>query len=238
MIIIKYGGSILNPDGNYDQRAIDLLVKLIKKQADKQFCFIIGGGKICRHVQSASKSLLHPILPEPQLSPAMDEIGIAMTKINARYVQTILREELGEEKVCPHLVIDPSKPPIPGYQVYLATGTVPGHSTDHVMMSLAKTLEAKSAIKISDFPVVLNVKPHEFIKEHMGTYEKLPQMRWQQLRDLVGEWVDGGNYPLDPDATSIGVELAGTGFFLLIGQYAQLEKMVAEEPFVGTRVEG
>ncbi|MBD3209630.1 hypothetical protein GF367_04415 [Candidatus Woesearchaeota archaeon] len=239
MIIVKYGGSILNPDGKYSKQAIGFLADLLRQHEDKQFCLVIGGGNICRHAQSVSKSLFEPVLPKDQLPVALDEVGIAVTKINARYLQTVLSERLGKGRVCSQLVTDPTQLPPPGYQVYLATGSLPGHSTDYDMMLLAKTLGAKSAIKISDFPVILDVRPQDFVKEKAKEYNPLPRTTWQRLQDLVGEeWVDGGNYPLDPEAVKVGCELSENNFFLLVGQYSQLPKMVAGEPFVGTRVEG
>ncbi|MBN1275708.1 hypothetical protein JXA12_05465 [Candidatus Woesearchaeota archaeon] len=238
MIIIKYGGSILNPDGKYDQAAIDRLTTLIKQHPDEQFCFIIGGGKVCRQLQEAAEATFAPMLPADQLHNARDEIGIAVTKINARYVLEKLKPIL-KEQLCPQLIIDPHAKQPAGFRVYLATGALPGSSTDYDMMLLAKSFNADRAIKISDFPVVLDVQATAFDKELLSGYEPLPEMTWNKLHSLVGDdWRSGGNYPLDPAACRIGQELAYKGFTLLIGQYEQLEKMVAGQEFLGTVVHG
>ncbi len=240
MIIIKYGGSILSPNENgYSETAISELVRLLPLFKDEEFCLIIGGGHICRTLQNASEQVLKNVIPQEQMNFALDEIGIATTKINANYLMHILRHEFHGE-VCDELVIDPHSKPKSGYRIYLATGARPGHSTDYDTMALAESFEADRAIKISDFPVVLNVKPAQFDKEKIADYEELPQISWQALQELVGyQWQAGANYPLDPHAAILGVNLShrDCGFTLLIGQYSELEKMIAGKEFVGTRVE-
>lgn len=238
MIIIKYGGSILNPDGRYSQDAIDKLVGLLQDNPDELFCFIIGGGKICRQLQDAAKQLLSPLLPDNQMNDALDEIGIASTKINAKYLLEKLSPIFGSQ-VCPQLLIDPHARPPSGFRIYLATGGVPGSSTDYDMMALVKVFNAEKAIKISDFPVVLDVKATQFDKEKIGSYLPLTEMTWGKMYELVGDdWLAGANYPLDPAACRIGRELAFKGFSLLIGQYSQLSQMVAGGSFAGTIVQG
>jgi len=44
MIIIKYGGSIINPDGKYSEGAIEKLISIIKDRPQESFCLVIGGG--------------------------------------------------------------------------------------------------------------------------------------------------------------------------------------------------
>lgn len=238
MIIIKYGGSILNPDGYYDHAAIEKLTQLIKANPKEVFCFIIGGGKICRQLQDAADTYLQKILPKDQLPSARDEIGIATTKINAKYVLEQLKPHF-PTTICPHLIIDPHTTPPIGYSIYLATGALPGSSTDYDMMVLAQSFNADRAIKISDFPIVLDAKATEFKKELLATYQPLPKMTWSKMHELVGDkWLPGGNYPLDPLACTIGRELATKGFLLLIGQYVELENMIIGKEFTGTIVQG
>lgn len=239
MIIIKYGGSILNPKGFYSETAVKRLVDLLRKHEKESFCLIIGGGKVCRNLQESAKQVLKDVIPQEQMSFALDEIGIASTKINANYLLQILKQEFPGE-VCDELVIDPHSTPKAGYRIYLATGARPGHSTDFDTLALAETFEAEKAIKISDFPIVLDVKPTEFDKEKINSYKTLPRMSWKEMQELVGHsWKAGANYPLGPPAAILGVHLSHRegGFTLLIGQYPELEKMIAGEEFVGTRVE-
>ncbi len=235
MIIIKYGGSIINPDGFYDQGAIDKLVSIIKEYDSKSFCFVIGGGRICRLIQDASKPFLERALPSDQLDFAVDEIGIAVTKINARFILNKLLSVFGSEVVFPDLLINPHvRPSFSSQRVFLATGARPGSSTDFDMMVLARTLNADKIIKISDFPFVLDVPALSFDKNKINNYKPLPRLSWDKMISLVGEeWVAGGNYPLDPKAAVLGKELA---LPLLIGRYSELDKMISGSDFEGSVV--
>jgi uridylate kinase len=238
MIIIKYGGSIINPDGRYSEAAMHKLQSLIKQHPTQLFCFIIGGGQVCRQVQDAASLILQGVLPAQQLESARDEIGIAITKINARFVLDHLQGIFGRQ-VCPNLVIDPEVRPPEGFRIYVATGALPGHSTDYDMMALALAFKADKAIKISDFSAVLDVPALAFKKELIEQYNPLPEMTWSKLYEIVGDtWVPGAHYPFDPVACAIGRKLAFRGFSLLIGSYDQLENMVAGKPFMGTLVKG
>ena len=235
MIIIKYGGSIVNPDGKYSDAAIDRLVSIIEENSDETFCLVIGGGKLARFLQDASQPFFEQAqIPENQMNADRDEIGIATTKINARYLQSRL-SAIFAGQLCPTLLINPFVAPTDGYRIYLATGYAPGNSTDYITIQLAATLGAHRVIKISDFPVVLDIKALEFDKTKLGEYAPLPTMTWEKMLDLVGDrWLAGGNYPLDPKGAVLGSRIK---IKLLIGQYSQLEKMIAGEDFVGTTVQ-
>ena len=188
-------------------------------------------------LQEASRSFLMEALPKEQIGFALDEIGIAVTKINARYLYKQLREVFGN-KICPNLIINPRSVPPKGYRIYLATGAVPGSSTDYDTILLAESFSPDRVIKVSDFPVVLDVKALEFDKRKLAEYKSLPEITWEELLELVGtEWVEGGNYPLDPKAAALGSKLAEKAeFSLLIGQYEELESMIDNKEFTGTKV--
>lgn len=234
MIVIKYGGSIINPNKTYNKKAIQKVRDIIQTYPKQSFCFVIGGGKICRNAQSACTPHLTALLPKSQIKNALDEIGIATTKINANYILTYLKKQ-GVQDLCPDIIIN-NKPP-KGYRIYIVAGYRPGHTTDVDVMEIAKHAKAMVAIKISNFPVVLDVKPHHFRKEDLASYEKLPFLTWQRLKDLVGdEYVAGGSYPLDPVATKMGYKLGKKCFELYIGQYQELDNMIKNKKFEGTIV--
>lgn len=238
MIVLKFGGSIVNPDGKYDDAALQRLGQLIQKNEVEQFCVIIGGGKVCRQLQQRSLDILKDVLPERLLKVASDEVGIAATKINAHYVIDKLKPIFGDE-VCPHPIIELHSPPPKDYRVYVSCGVYPGHSTDLDMMVLARLFGANRAVKITDFPVVLDAKATDFDKENAGQYQPLFELSWSKLHELVGDvWVPGAHYPFDPIATQIGKQLAFKGFTLCIGQHEQLEAMVSSDDFKGSVVKG
>ncbi|MFP4567695.1 MAG: hypothetical protein ACLFN8_02005 [Candidatus Woesearchaeota archaeon] len=241
--IIKYGGSFVISGEKYNQDALDELVKLAEENTEKQFVFIIGGGKLCRNINMHAKPLLEDALgdkSDEQLNIALDELGIAVTKINARYVRAYLEEKLTDKRVYEDIIDYPEVAVKTNKQVIIAAGYKPGVSTDYDMMLLAKAYSATTAIKISDFPIVLNVKPLDFDKTKIPEYTPMPKITWEQILDLVGrEFIAGGNYPLDPPSAILGNNIIKEkpNFTLYIGQKEQLNKMLKGEDFYGTIIQ-
>ncbi|MGM5480335.1 MAG: hypothetical protein ACQESC_02650 [Nanobdellota archaeon] len=237
--VIAYGGSIIIPGSEYDLVAIQRLANIIKEHPQRQFIFIIGGGKLCRYIQQDVKEpLTRAKLDEKELSLALDEIGIAVTKINAKKVINELTRILGEDMIYQHYIDDPKTLPPTDKQVIIASGYKPGVTTDYCMMKLAELSHADSAIKVSNFPFVLNVKPTEFNKENISEYEQLFMMNWDEITALVGtESVPGGNYPLDPPSAHLGKELADKQqFTLYIAMNTELEAILKQQSFTGTTI--
>ncbi|MFW6378514.1 MAG: hypothetical protein ACOCZV_00665 [Nanoarchaeota archaeon] len=239
--VIAYGGSIVIPKTTYDQDAIDRLVCIAKHHPDTQFIIIIGGGMLCRNVNERVKDILSQALDsEKDINTAFDELGIAVTKINARTVIERLTAKLGVKRIYQQYIDNPELLPETDAQIIIASGFKPGVTTDYCMMRLAELSNASSAIKVSNFPVVLDVKPTEFNKDEISSYRKLTDMTWSRMRSLVGDTaVAGGNYPLDPPSAMIGQQLnQENDFSLLIGEAKELENMVAGLEFYGTTVHG
>lgn len=243
MIIVKLGGSLVNPDGKYDTKQIQQLITVVSKHTEK-FLFIIGGGKICRLAQDVAEPYFHTALPEEQWNNARDEIGIAVTKINALYILRAFAQQLGNE-VHPDVLIDPTQKVVSKSRIFFAAGWKPGHSTDKDMMLLARTFRATKVYKISNFPFVKKMSPSVYAKapeqqkkKLLETAENITQITWEELQRLVGkEWVGGMNTPFDPSAAKIGVELAGT-LVAYIGGLEQFFSSLAGKKFVGTVVKG
>ncbi len=244
MNIIKFGGSIVNPDGKYDNKVINEFINLVKKSSDK-FLFVVGGGKICRNVQSSAQ----PFLKESQPNQKMihygnDWLGIATTKINANYVLTKFKEKF-KDQVYPEIILDPTVKIKSSARIFFTGGWKPGHSTDTDMMLMAETFGADKVFKISDFPVVKNVRPldvhgksKEEMKKILAKAEDIEEMTWQQLADLVGtEWIPGLNTPFDPIATKIGLKLRKK-LSVYICRKEEFPKALLGKPFLGTVVKG
>lgn len=241
--IVKYGGSFLISKESYNVAALEELAEIVLAHTNKQFIFIIGGGKLCRNITSVATPLLEKALNNntKQLNIAFDELGIATTKINARYVISWLTKKLGDDIVYEKIVDYPKSAPKTSKRVIIASGYHPGVSTDYDMVLLAKTFNASKAFKISNFDVVLDVKSLEFNKDNLSLYTSLPLMSWTKMKELVGDtFIAGGNYPLDPPSTILGLEILkqNPDFTLYIGQKSELSKMIAGTDFIGTVVRG
>ncbi|MBT4936083.1 hypothetical protein HOL21_00390 [Candidatus Woesearchaeota archaeon] len=244
MNIIKLGGSIVNPDGKYDDSAIQEFIDLVKDTSDK-FIFIVGGGKLCRFVQDASAPSLNDALgDENSVNRARDWVGIATTNINAEYVLNKFVETFNDE-VYPQLLLDPTQKLNTDKRIFFTGGWKPGSSTDKDMMLLAETFNADNVFKISDFKIVKDIKPTEFAKVPKEEKEKvlseandIHEMTWKDLHALVGdEWIPGLSTPFDSKAVQIGLTMKST-LTLYIGRKEEVPKMLAGEKFVGTIVKG
>ncbi|MBT7903790.1 hypothetical protein HN587_08060 [Candidatus Woesearchaeota archaeon] len=243
--IVKFGGSIVNPDGKYNNQVINDFADLVK-ETGQRFIFVVGGGKICRGVQDASMSHLEAALEDPkEIDIARDRIGIATTQINADYVRRQFQRHLGDAgRIYPEIILDPTMPVQGDYQIYFACGWKPGCSTDKDMMLLAETFNADRVFKISDFPIVKDISPHE-LKKYSGEDKirmikqapDLPKASWQKLVDLVGtEWEAGLSTPFDPRAAEIGYRLRDK-LVVYIGQQQEFPKMLRGEDFIGTIIQ-
>lgn len=242
--IIKFGGSILNPDGKYDQKVIQEFIDLVKNNKEK-FIFVVGGGRLCRLIQSASRPYLKEALqsglnPEQKISLANDELGIAVTKINARYLLEKFQEKL-KSQVYPEIILDPTPKIKSSARIFFAGGWKPGCSTDKDMLLLAKAFHAKNIFKISDFPCVKKVKPLSLLNKSKEEKERIlnkagaiTTINWSQLSDLVGKkWVPGLNTPFDPEAVKIGLRLRKR-LTLYLGKKEEFFRYFREGKFKGT----
>lgn len=236
--VVAYGGSIVIPTDSYDELAMTHLADILSEHSDKRFIIIIGGGRLCRNINSSVRSLLiNANLSSLEIDVANDELGIATTKINARRVISSLSAYLGDDVVCPDYIDNPDIVPNTSHRIFIASGFKPGVTTDYCMMKLAQGFKASSAFKISNFPMILNVKPLNFNKVLIDSYDALPSISWDGIVDLVGdEFIPGGNYPLDPPAAKLGLKLSNlnSDFTLFVGQKDQFESMLSGEEFIGT----
>jgi uridylate kinase len=232
MYIIKYGGSRVSPTpDSYDNEFIDSLIELVKKYPNEKFLIIIGGGALCRKMQEGVED-----------KEKKDLVGIEATRINAKYV--ISRFEEAKLNVYPKVLTDPTKKVEGDYQVYFSGGWKPGNSTDFVTMKYAETFNADKVIKVSNFDYVKDVSPlklkdknKEKMKDILKKAEDLKEITWQKMVDLVGtEWVPGLHTPLDSKAAGLG--LKNRNITLYIIPESEVEKVLSEQEFVGTIVNG
>ena len=244
MNIVKIGGSIVNPDGNYDNRFIAKLMDMVKESKER-FIFVVGGGKLCRKVQNAAKPFLEEALEAGEkISQANDYLGIAITKINASYVLEKFKEQLGSE-VYPEIIIDPTKKIKSSARIYFTGGWKPGCSTDKDMMMMAEVYGAKKIIKVTDVEYIKQINPLKFSKlsepekkKVLAEAKDIKEMSWKQLVDLIGtDWKPGLNTPFDPQAAELGYKLKKK-VMLLLGRKEELERMLTGKKFKGTIVKG
>ena len=235
--IIKYGGSIVNPDGNFNSNSLTQLINLIKEFSEDKFIFIIGGGKMSRILQNNIDKTISSSIIKDYENHARDWLGISASRINAEIVRNKVSKVI--KGVHSELLLNPEISSLPdNSRIFFSGGWKPGWSTDFVSLKFAEFLNVNEVYKVSDFVQVLDVSPEEIDKNNLDKYSALPKISWDKMIEIVGtSWIPGRNAPLDPEAAKLGKKMSFNGFKLLIGQMPELIKMIKKQDFIGTIVE-
>jgi len=236
--IIKYGGSIVNPDGDFNSNSLKQLIDIITEFPEDKFIFIIGGGKMSRILQNNIDKTISSSAIRDFEDYAKDWLGISASRVNAE----ILRKKISSlvKGVHHEILLTPEiKTLSEDSRIFFSGGWKPGWSTDFVSLKFAESLFQNRVYKVSDFAQVLDVSPEEIDKNNIEKYSPFSAMSWDKMIEIVGtSWIPGRNAPLDPEAAKLGKKMASINRFkLLIGQAQELKKMLKSEDFIGTIVE-
>jgi uridylate kinase len=223
--VISVGGSIVVPDG-MDVDFVAKLVRLLRERLfefpDEKLAMIVGGGSTARTYQAAARQLA----PDAD-ADALDEIGIAATRVNAQ----VLRAVFGDLCADP-LVEDPTTVTSIAGRVLVGGGWKPGFSTDNVTVHLAESLGAKTLINLSNIRRIHTADP-----KVDPDARPLDSVSWAELREIVGdEWIPGKNTPFDPVATRRAAELEMTVISADGRDLENLRQLLNGEQFVGTTI--
>lgn len=188
--IISLGGSIVVPD-EIDSAYLKKLKQFFKNRTENgdKFVIVIGGGQTCRDYQKEANKV------SPDLnSEALDWLGIEATKLNAVLVKTVLQTKLD---LCPEILTDYKEgKPDGDYDIYLASGFVPGHSTDFDAVMWAQIFEAERVLNFTDVDYVYDKNPKKF-----DDAQPIKNLTWEDYGEMFGfEWEPGLNSPFDPVA--------------------------------------
>jgi uridylate kinase len=225
IIIMSLGGSLVFPKDldDIDVNFLSKFKEMIKRQIqnDKRFIFVVGGGNIARKYQSAAKKLSN------FNKENLDWVGIDATKMNASFVSRIFKEESYKE-----FVFNPEEEIDFKENILVASGWEPGCSTDFDAVLWAEKFGAKKMINLSNIDYVYDKDP----REHSDA-KKLENVNWEDFRKIVGdEWDPGKNVPFDPIASKKAQELSMQVLILNGKNLENLEKAIAGEEFVGTKI--
>ncbi len=193
--LISLGGSLLVPDDIAAPFLVDfrdLLVERIRR--GEKFVIVTGGGWTARHYIEAGSQVAE-ITNEDK-----DWLGIHATRLNAHLLRTVFREYAHPRiSTNPHDLED-------FYHfkenILVAAGWRPGFSTDYVATVLAKYLDIRTILNLTNVDGVYAADPRE--QPDALRYER---MDWPTFRALVGdEWAPGLNAPFDPVASKLAEE--------------------------------
>ena len=219
--IISLGGSLVAPDA-IDTEFIAAFRKLMLARVERgeRFVIIVGGGKVCRRYQEATRAL-GAGSPEEQ-----DWVGIFATRLNAELLRVSFGANAHSE-----LVLDPDLLTSVTAPIAVGAGWKPGHSTDFDGVLMAEKTGAKRLINLSNIDSVYDKDPRQF-----PDAKKIEKIGWEAFRRdiLPAEWTPGVNAPFDPvaakEAEKLGLEVA-----IMNGKpLTHLEDYLNGKPFAGT----
>lgn len=189
-VVISLGGSVLVP-GDDDARYIAALAALLRDVSKSVKPFVVtGGGRIARYYIETGRNL-------GVAEKTLDELGIAATRLNARFLGAALKGLANRE---PATTYAEAARLAKGYKIVLMGGTRPGHTTDRVSASLARFVGASRIANATSVDGVYTADPKRDPQARM-----LEHVSFEDLMELAGakRWSAGPNVIFDPVAARV-----------------------------------
>ena len=227
-LVLALGGSLLRPEESERHAWLSSLANLIS-ECKVSIGIVVGGGVAAREAIKLAISE-----GENDLA-ALDEIGIAATRVNATIVsQILLSAGIDVFNGIPSDV-EAAARALEAHSVVVMGGTRPGHTTDNVAIRLAIEAKAARCLIATNVEYVYSSDP----KMDSGA-RPIEYMTLSELQGIVGPPIHGkagGSSVIDP----IGVQAAiDNNLPLAVLDGREIDRIadaLAGKPFVGTRVE-
>lgn len=222
IFVISLGGSLIFPK-ELDRKFLADFKKAILKHAKKgcRFVVVCGGGRLARSFQEvASKA-------KKLSNRELDWLGIYATKINAHLLKSVFGGNADEDIISnPKLKIKSKK------NVVIASGWLPGWSTDYDAVLLAKNAGVKEVINMSNVDYVYSSNP----LKHRDA-KKIEKIAWKDYRKMAGSrWKAGMSMPFDPIAAK-EAEKSGIRAYVIGRDLKNLGNLLNGRKFKGTIIE-
>lgn len=223
-VVISLGGSIIIPDDR-DGVFLREFASLLRTVIDDMEVYVVcGGGRIARYYIQTGRELT---AGEEEL----DEMGIQVTRLNARLLQLALKE-LAYDKV-PATIEETASQGRFG-RVAIMGGTTPGHTTDGVCAELAARVGAVRIVNATSVDGVYSNDPRksrEAVKYHRLTF--------QELEDMMARGHGAGNsHVFDPMGAQI-VRRYRIPVLIVAGRDLQdMGDAIRGRPIKGTVIDG
>lgn len=223
-IVLSIGGSILTPEGS-EVDYISSLAALMKKMSkDNKLYIVVGGGPLSRKYINLARGLGANEI-------ALDEIGIASSRLNARLLISALGEHVYPS---PAETFDEALIQAQKFPIIVMGGTHPGHTTDAVAIMLGEYIRADKFINATSVDGVYTSDPKED-----PSAKKLDKLTPQQLVEITFKSASkaGPHIVIDPLAAKI-IKRTGILTLVLDGQdLTALENAINGNKFTGSIVE-
>lgn len=221
-VIISVGGSLIVPQ-DIDTQFLSSFKALILEFVSKGFRFVIitGGGKTARRYQDAGNTVT-PLSKEDR-----DWLGIHSTRLNAHLMRSIF-----VDAAYPIIITNPYEDIDFKESVLIAAGWRPGCSTDFDAVLLAKSLNAKKLINLSNIDYVYTGDPRTD-----KNAKPIETISWTDFKKLIPEeWDPGLSSPFDPVATREAEKMDMEVAIINGLELDRLRKYLENEEFIGTRI--
>ena len=181
---------------------------------------VVGGGRVAREYIKCASEL-------GASQEVCDELGIAVTRMNARLIALALGERA-------HQRIPRSLEELPEWdRVIVMGGTEPGHTTDAVAAMLAVRLGAEVLVVATDVDGVYSADPKRFPEA-----VKYARIRAEELEELVGSvHTAGASTIVDPKAVRV-IKEHGLRAVVVRGEVERIRAAILGGEHGGTEVVG
>lgn len=189
-VVVSLGGSVLVP-GEEDARYLRDLVAMMRDVSRRIRLFAVtGGGRVARYYIETGRDLG---IAEPRL----DELGIGVTRMNARLLGAALRGRANRE---PATSYAEAARLARRHPIVLMAGTRPGHTTDRVSASLARFVGAARIVNATSVDGVYTTDPRKD-----PDARRLDHLTFEELIRITGEGhrTAGPSMVFDPVAARV-----------------------------------
>jgi uridylate kinase len=223
-VVVSVGGSVLvpNPDSNRVEAYAAVIEQLVG--AGHEVAAVVGGGGVAREYIRAARELGANEIE-------LDQLGIGVTRLNARLLLAALDEELATSTVASEY--EAGAEALHRGDVAVMGGVVPAQTTDAVAAALAEYVGADLLVYATSVPGVFSADPNE-----NSDAERHDELTAAALVETVAsmEMTAGASAPVDLLATKV-IERAGIDTYVLDGaDPGHVRRAVLDGEFNGTRV--
>jgi uridylate kinase len=202
-VVVSVGGSVLAPDLRHErvQAHATAIERLVEEGCSVGA--VVGGGGIARDYIETARSLGANEIE-------LDDIGIAVTRLNARLAIAALGESAAPSPAADY---ETAGEAMRRDDVAVMGGVVAGQTTDAVGAALAEYTNADLLIYATSVPGVFSADPHED-----DTAERFDRMTASELVDVIAgiEMNAGSSAPVDLLAAKL-IQRSGVRTIVLDG---------------------
>ena len=222
-VVLSLGGSVLITDGDDVAYIRELSRMLVDVSSSTKLMVVTGGGRIARHYIRSAREFGAP-------EDLLDEMGIAVTRLNARLLTTSLG---GSASPSIPKDYDEALSAAEKHPIVVMGGVSPGITTDAVAAFLAERAGARRLVNATSVDGAYTSDPNTD-----SAAVRIPEMSREELVRLVAGTPSGAgpNIVFDPTGARV-VERAGITLAIVDGRdLPNLRSALLGRDFKGTLV--